>query len=226
MTTTRERREARADRLREWAGKREAKAIAIVQGDAHYWDDLAFVTQPGHIPERARAIKRGERAGEHANKATEMAQRAANIERQAERSIYSDDTDAIERLDERIADLEAQRDRIKRYNVTCRKGSPDLSILSEIQQKGLLSCARAGQVRDNRAMPKYVLSNMSADIRRNTQRRDQLKRDDGPPIRTIVARFDSECAVCNTTIAKGATAWYQKGCGAWCMAHGHTRETE
>ena len=113
MATYRERREAKADRLREWAAKREAKAKALrASTPDSLRHDWAFATQPGHIPERARMIARDDRAYENHQKGTEMASRAAGIEDKLEHAIYSDDPDAIQALQARIDKLEAERERM------------------------------------------------------------------------------------------------------------------
>ena len=69
----------RADRIDGWAASREAKAAALMQRNERYRGDVAFNTQPGYIPERARAIRRTERACEHSIKAQEHAARANSI---------------------------------------------------------------------------------------------------------------------------------------------------
>lgn len=69
MATYRERREARAERLRGFAEKREATAAATFKSHEQYRGDHAFNTQPGHIPERARVIAREDRAHESLQKA-------------------------------------------------------------------------------------------------------------------------------------------------------------
>lgn len=177
--TYRERREAKAERLREWADKREAAAEATIEADKVYTSDYAFNTQPGHIPIRERVIARQDRAYESLRKAEEMADRADNIEAAASNAIYSDDADAIERLEARIADLEAQRDRIKAYNASCRKGQRDVTLLDEQQQKSLASTAKcaAYQIRANGAAPAYWAQSITGNITRNRQRLERLKRE-------------------------------------------------
>jgi len=61
-----------------------------------------------------------QRSIDHTTKAAEMRSKAANIEAAAARSIYSDDPDAVEQLEARLAELEAKRDRIKAYNKSVR----------------------------------------------------------------------------------------------------------
>lgn len=107
--TYRERREARAERLRDWAGKREAKAAAA-RAESDRISGMIPMGQPilaGHHSEKRHRrdidrIDRGMRATiEHGAKAERMNERADNIDAQAEHAIYSDDPDAIERLCER-----------------------------------------------------------------------------------------------------------------------------
>ena len=176
--TYRERREARASRLREWAAKREVKAASAF-GAVERLSGMIPLGQPilvGHHSEgRARRdaarIDGGMRAGlEHARKAEEMAARAETIERQAAGAIYSDDTDAAERLAEKIAALEAERERIKRYNATCRKGQRDLSILDDAQRQSLIVVARVGQIGPAGEFPAYASANLSGNLARLRKR--------------------------------------------------------
>src|SRR3989304_4910642 len=106
--TYRERRLQKAERLREWAAKRTVQAQATFKANEPFTTDHAFNAQPGHIPLRSRIIAREDRAHESLAKANSMASRAANIEAAADRAIYSDDPNAIEQLETRIASLEAE----------------------------------------------------------------------------------------------------------------------
>ncbi len=119
--TYRERREARAERLRGWANKRETAAAATFKSHEVYRGDTAFNTQPGHIPERARVIAQTDRAVASLRKAEGMESRADNIESQLDHAIYSDDPDAAEALEDRIAALEVQRAAINASNTAFRK---------------------------------------------------------------------------------------------------------
>ena len=180
--TYRERREARAERLREWAGKREERAAAVFEANRPYTSDYAFNTQPGHIPLRARIIAQEDRAHESLRKAESMTGRAASIETQLAGAIYSDDPDAVERLRERIADLEAERDRVKAFNATCRKGTPDWSLITDAEKRSLLRTAEVVpyQVTDRagkfKGFPGYHLTNLSGNIARQRKRLEALER--------------------------------------------------
>ena len=188
--TYRERRERRAERLREWAEKREVKAEATLS-QAHTMADGIPFGQPMLVDHysygrdrnyRERISRTFERGIEHQRKAESMASRAATIESQLDSSIYSDDPDAVERLRERIAGLEAERDRVKAFNATCRKGEPDWTLLTEREARNLRRTAevsaysvtdRAGRFR---GFPSYHLTNLSGNIARQRKRLQALER--------------------------------------------------
>lgn len=69
----------KADRLDGWAQKREEKAAATLNSNPTVRHDWAFITQPGHIPERARMNRADDRACESLRKARQMRGRAAGI---------------------------------------------------------------------------------------------------------------------------------------------------
>jgi hypothetical protein len=212
--TYRDRREARADRLDEWAGKREAKAEAAEASARQLADQIPF-GQPilvghhseGHARRDAdRIYNRTAKAYEHSAKADEMARKAANVRAAADRSIYSDDEDAIERLEERIAELEAERDKIKAYNASCRKGTPDTSLLSDKGRADLESIAKHApyQLKKNGAMPAYATSNINGNITRNRNRLDKLR-----GISTTPEKKD--CPHCGSS----DTRWFRRRFECW-----------
>jgi hypothetical protein len=186
--TYRERREARAERLRGWAGTRQERAASTLASHEKYRGDHAFNFQPGHIPERARVIAREDRAFESLRKAASMESRASGIESQLERSIYSDDPDAIPALEARLAVLEAQRDEIKTFNAAARRikpvGDPAqvaalVETLSPAGRREYLGMRKSwGSVYFGKTdqFPPYHLSNLSGNIKRNRDRLEQLQR--------------------------------------------------
>lgn len=163
--TYRERREAKADNLRGWADKRESDAAAVLERNRVFTGDIAFNTQPGHIPLRARVIRQNDRAIESLNKAASMASRANGIEDQLASSIYSDDPDALEALEARIVALEAKRERIKEQNAAFRKAHRD-------ELKSMSAYER------DQAMPHagWELSNLTGNIKHNKDRLVVVKR--------------------------------------------------
>lgn len=176
--TYRERREARAARLRGWAEGREVKAEAGF-ARAHELADAIPFGQPilaGHHSQgrderyRGRIVGTMDRAVADSRKASEMSARADEIDRQAAHAIYSDDVDAAGRLREKIARLEAERDRYKAFNRSCRANACDFSLLDEAQRRNHDSCHNAQQTRTGGAFPAYVTSNLGATIRQAKQR--------------------------------------------------------
>ena len=193
--TYRERREARAASLREWAAGREAKAAAHFRA-VHDLAERIPLGQPilvghhseAHARKDAARIDQGMRAGwEDSKTAQSMNSRAANIETALGRAIYSDDPDACERLRERIAGLEAQRDHIAAYNADCRRaaktgGHGDPNLLKWDTPTGLFSivgmvddCEMARQLRPGWALPGYALRNLSGNIARLRGRLNMLE---------------------------------------------------
>lgn len=165
--TYRERRMRKAERLRGWAEKREAKSAAEYDRADEMASAIPF-GQPilvGHYSERSdrnyrdRIGRAMDRSCEHAAKAESMRSRADNIEAQAAHAIYSDDPDAVERLTEKIARLEAQREQMKQRNAAFRKEHrAELNVMTLYQR--------------DRAMPHqgYELTNLSGNISRLRKR--------------------------------------------------------
>lgn len=182
--TRRERMERRLEKRQEWAEGRTAKAASLLRQNEPFRGDIAFNTQPGHIPERARAIRRSEKAAEHWTMAQRHEAVAGELERQLHRSVFDDDADAIQRLEERIAEREAERDRIKAYNATCRAAAKagrtcgDLDLLDEKQRRGLLTTARVAsyQLGPGCAFPAYELSQLGQAIRKDRERIEEIRR--------------------------------------------------
>ena len=169
--TYRERRERKAERLRGWADKRETKGTAEVEQGRQMLDAIPF-GQPMLVDHysygrdrnyRGRVVSKLERGFENTNKADEMRSRADNIEAALERAIYDDDPDAIERITERIASMEAQRDRIKAENASFRKEHRD-------EFKTMTAYQR------DQAMPHrgYVVTNLTGNIARYRKRLEAL----------------------------------------------------
>lgn len=185
--TYRERRLAKADRYEEWAEKRAAKSDAAINR-AHQLGDMIPMGQPviagHHSANRHRShLKkiRGayDKSWEHADKAKSMAGKAATIRAQADRAIYDDDPDAIDRLREKLADLEAQRNGIREYNKTCRKGSPDRSLLHPVQLQRLEGAEARNDlvfhVNADMSFDSYVAANLGGVISSTRKRIQKLE---------------------------------------------------
>ena len=74
-----EKAERRAGRYQEWADKREKRAEAALNSHPEYRHDWAFISQPGHIPARARMNAADDRAFESLDIAKGMREKASNI---------------------------------------------------------------------------------------------------------------------------------------------------
>ena len=213
--TYRERRQARADRLRGWAASNEAKseqrgkaADAILE---HIPPGQPILV--GHHSERRHrrdlnTVHRNIGASvELAAKAANQAARADEIDRQTDRAIYDDDPDAIERLSEKIAAMVQEREDMKAANATYRKDhKAELAAMTPYER---------GQAVP---YPSYAISNLGGNIGRAKVRLARLRseKENGPTDRTITARYDGECAECGTTITAGEMIRYNRTQGARC----------
>jgi hypothetical protein len=174
--TRRERLENKVERRQEWAARRRDKAAPLFARADPYRGDIAFNTQPGHIPERARVIRATDKAIEHSNMADHHEQKAAGLSAQLDRSVFSDDHDAIAQLEARIAEHEATRDRMKKVNAFYKKG--DAAALTAL---GLdLAQLRSRVATVNLSWVKapyesYQLTNLGARIRTDRERIEQIK---------------------------------------------------
>ena len=182
---TRERRERRLAKREEWADSRKRKAEkSFADADLSEAKTGIPLGQPilvGHHSERRhrKTLERAERKGfeglEHSRKAEKHLQAAHTLARQLRTSIYDDDEDAVERLQEKLADLEGQRMRIKAINAHVRKyGTP--SGFPGITEKEVLDVAQWGPMSGHDARkgyPPYVLQNLSGNIKRT---KDRIKR--------------------------------------------------
>lgn len=182
--TRRERLERKAELRREWADKRRDNATQRFQA-AHAATEMIPMGQPilvGHHSEKrhraaiARSDANMRKGVESSNMASHHESKADGIETQLDRSVFSDDADAIEQLEVRIAEREAERDRWKAYNASCRKGKADLSLLSEDQQADIQSYAKVWNMGPNAHCPGYKLTNLGACIRKDKERIEIIKR--------------------------------------------------
>lgn len=179
--TYRDRRLARAERLRDWAEKRARRSDANF---SRAWNLVKEIPlgQPilvGHHSEKRhrRTLERSDnamRAGVESQRMAEsMSSRADNIEQAAEHAIYSDDPDAVDRLRERIADLEAERTRYKAENAAYRKGNDAyaayLGITPE-QAAKRRETIEAGYSWCRQPHPSYSLQNLGGNITRLRKR--------------------------------------------------------
>ena len=172
--TRRERMEQRADNREAWAASATRKAEERSKASARYVEGIPF-GQPilvGHHSEKRhrRALENSwnamGKAVELSDKAKRHEQVADTLRDRLETVIFSDDENAIAELETRIAEREAERDRIKAFNASCRKGSPDLSLLTDDWRMRYERLYKQGP------LPAYALSNLSGRIKAD---RDRIK---------------------------------------------------
>jgi hypothetical protein len=222
VTTYREREETRADRLDEWADGREAKAEQSSDTARAMFGAIPF-GQPIHVGHhsertdrnyRARAGAHMDRAIDHARTADAHRSKAANIRAAAERAIYDDDPDAVERLTEKLAGLEAEREQIKAYNKSARWHAEPGPL--DRASAGPTSRAATRHARRTRADRSCATSWRTCPGR--SRPRDRIARLSAPRSsalagRLMAARFGGVHRV-RRPIEKGETIRYIRGEGA------------
>jgi hypothetical protein len=186
--TRRERKENRIARRLEWAAGRDKKAAqGFAKADAIA--SMIPLGQPvlvGHHSERRHRrdldrIDSGMRQGvESQDMAAHHRSKADGIQHQLDTSIFSDDPDAPERLRERIAGLEADRERMKTINKETKR---DDGWEARLAVAGIVLTNREQQVLADVAkfqpyclkngrptFPPYALTNLGGNIRRLKER--------------------------------------------------------
>lgn len=186
--TRRERLERKIAKREEWASGRRQKAAAVHSFTDQFRGDHAFNFQPGHIPLRARVIRMEDRAYEDTTMAAHHDAKAAGLADQLDRSVFSDDADAIEQLAARIAKHEAQRDQMKRVNILYKKGdAPGLAALGIDLERLKQKLAEAGAWFGKQPHMPYELTNLGARIRADRERIETIKARRGRAEQAVAA---------------------------------------
>lgn len=182
--THRERLTRKMEKREEWADKAAEKSRAAF-ATAHKIADAIPFGQPilvGHHSEKhhradiARMDSNMGRGCERADMAAHHTSAAAGIADALESSIYDDDPDALEALTARIAEREAEREKMKTVNKLYRKadaaGLAALGIDLEALKKKL---AEAGAYWGKAPHLPYELSNLSGRITADRKRLEYVK---------------------------------------------------
>jgi Domain of unknown function (DUF3560) len=233
--TRRERLAANVEKREKWASGANAAAAGIEKQAERFRGDVAFNTQPGHIPERARLIRRQEKGFELRQKADHHKAKASALADVLDRSIFSDDQDAIEQLEARIAEREASRERIKAYNKSCRAAAKkdeqfgDVSLLDTAERADLTTTASVcpEQLGKGGSFPSYKLTNLGALILADRKRIEEIRRrakrtEEAEAAGGLVIRRNPEHDFCTVTFAdrpdrnvldalRAAGFWFGKG---------------
>ncbi|MCZ6689951.1 MAG: DUF3560 domain-containing protein [Planctomycetota bacterium] len=173
----------RIERYKARAERADANSAAAYQRSRDLLDPIPF-GQPilvGHHSERGhRATLRKadtamRRSSEEASKAKHYREKALDAERN--RTISSDDPDAISLLRSKLEGLEARREQIKKANKAIkRKGATPETVAAELDIARHITVTWfkpdfAGRI----GFPSYVLSNLGGNIRRIKERIETLE---------------------------------------------------
>lgn len=165
-----ERQEARAERYREYAENAEKRAAAAFNASNAAVADIPL-GQPilvGHHSEKAhrRALERSNGA---MMRSVHESEKAAYYRRKAEvaesnDNIYLGDDDAIVRLEEKIATLSANQEKMKAVNKLMRSKKSDDEKLAGLVSLGFSEAAAMNTIVNNSTYPAYCLTNNNAKI--------------------------------------------------------------
>lgn len=182
--TRRERLEAKLEKRQEWADKAAGRGQAL-HDQAHTMASAIPFGQPiliGHHSEhrdrnyRNRIHNKFGRAFEQMDLAKHHISKAAGLENQLERSIFSDDPDAIESLEAKVAELEAQRERMKLVNKLYRKADVEgLKALGLDYEQLKTKLAEMGPYFGSAPHLSYELQNLGGRIQDARRRIDTVK---------------------------------------------------
>jgi len=189
---TRQRLERKQERREDWAAGREQKAAAAFkQSDMSESASGIPFGQPilvGHHSEGrhrkviAKAHAAMGRAVESSNMAEHHRDKAANIQRTLDRSIFSDEDNAIEEIEKRIAARDAERKQNTAINKIIRRKPKHESTPEKVEELGKLGigevtaallfvpdcCGRIG-------IPSYVNANLGGNISSDKKRIASIK---------------------------------------------------
>lgn len=161
-----ERKQERIDRLNGAAEKATERSMSYSKHASELVKDIPF-GQPNiegrpALPRlRAKSARAMDKSLEESEKADYYAGRAEAAE--SNHAISSDDPQAVEKLKEKLANLEAQRESIKAKNKELKKAGKDIE-------------------------PAWILTNLGATIRTTKERIEKLERMEQMPAETI--KFD------------------------------------
>jgi hypothetical protein len=208
--TRRERLERRLEKRREWAASRERKRDQRFAAAGAISDRIPFGqpilvghhSERGHRRDLARIETNISRGVEDHKMAERHEQAADELARSLDRSIFSDDDDAIEQLETRIAEREANRERGKKINAAWRRaGKPDpldpeawAAFAAKVGAEDAAEAADGLRYQRRADVPglfsfakPYDPTHDGANIRRDQKRIEEIKRDQK-------RRCDSEAA--------------------------------
>lgn len=190
--TTREKLERKAERRNEWAeSRREASNAAFAS--ARETASNIPLAQPilvGHHSESKmrnlyNGIARKMDAGCESAKIADLhASKAVGIQQQLDRCIFSDDPDAVEAIQARIAELEEKQEKMKAANKICRntktteveKSEALRELFHRISDESIRDMLHPEYSYEKPGFPAYALANNSGNIARLKKRVKEVER--------------------------------------------------
>lgn len=190
--TTREKLEAKLEKRETWAASRRESAHAGFES-AHKLVENIPLGQPilvGHHSEKAarnlykRVEQKSLAACESLNMAEHHESKAEGIQRALDKNIFSDDEDALDRLQERIAELEKKQAAMVAVNKICRNKKTDQAekekqireSMPGIDEKTMHDLFHPMYSFEKPGFPSYSMSNNNANINRLKKRLVDVKR--------------------------------------------------
>lgn len=191
-STRRERLESKLAKREALAGKRRDAANAAFVS-AHSIAENIPLGQPilvGHHSERRMrglydGIARKMDAGCESAKIADLhASKAAGIREQLDRCIFSDDPDAVEAIQARIAGLEEKQEKMKAANKICRntktteaeKSEALRELFGRISDESIREMLHPTYSFEKPGFPAYALANNSGNIGRLRKRIEEIQR--------------------------------------------------
>lgn len=190
--TTREKLERKKEKREEWAAAREKKASEAfrkVESIASHIPMGQPILVGHHSEKRHRAdisrMHNGmDQVVESSNMAKHHNEKADGIQKMLDKCIFSDDEDAIDRLQERIAELEKKQAAMVAVNKICRNKKTDQAekekqirgILPNVTDKELHEMFNPMYSFSGLGFPRFSLSNNNANINRLKKRLVDVKR--------------------------------------------------
>ena len=175
--TRRERKERKIKKREEWAKSRNKKSDAAYKTA----DEIAKAFENGqpilighHSEKRARRDQEKihnnmRKCIDNSDMANHHLEKAEGLQQQLDNTIFSDDPDSVERLQEKVNTLEKKRNRLKKIKKALTKGIE--IVLTEAEKKHLESNKRCWG--DYNIMP-YELTNLGATIRTAKKRIEKI----------------------------------------------------
>ena len=146
--TRKERQEARAERYRQFAEKADKRATAAFNASSAAVENIPL-GQPILV-------------GHHSEKAAYYRQKAEAVENND--NIYLGDDDAVERLEEKIAELSHKQEQMKATNKIVRSKKSDEEKIAELIALGFSHKGAENVVTNGTVFPAYMLTNNNARI--------------------------------------------------------------